>query len=912
LAAAATPLLVTSYDGRPIKVEGNPLHPFNLGACDRFAQASLLELYDPDRSAVPVERTPAERVTRTWEDFAGFCRERFSAPAACRGRGLAVVAEASSSPTLARLKARLRRKFPEGRWFEYEPLSRDNEREGTAAVFGVPYRTHFALDRAQVIAAFDADLLLAHPAALSYARQFAAQRTAQGGEMNRLYAVECAYSVTGAAADRRFPLAAALIGPALVRLLAELVVNFDLALPPQAGNLGGRLTAALGSPLDGLPLRALARDLREARGRGVIAVGPRQPPLAHALACLLNEALGNVGQTVFYTPEPDPERPSHMAAIREVAEAMRREEVDTLLVLGGNPAYDSPADLEFAQALEKVPVSVHLSLYEDETSQLCTWHLPRAHYLEAWGDVRTYDGTISIVQPLIEPLFAGKSAIEVLSMILDENPRSGYELVRETFDGLVRDPDRERAWRVALHDGLVANSAFSPTYPTPKWEVTGEIVGKLLSKNASEKETLEIVFGESHASFDGRFATNAWLQELPDPLTKLAWDNAAIVGPQTARSLGVDTGAVLRLSYRGRELEIPAYVMPGQAEDSVFLALGHGRRSPAGRGSGFDAYRLRHSASPHFDRGLRALFTGRRYRLACTQEHHIIDALGRRGEAQRLGRLVREGTLEEYRSDPEFARRRVHEPPLRSLWQEQEFSGHRWGMAIDLTACIGCNACVIACQAENNVPVVGKENVAVGREMHWIRIDRYFSGSADRPRVLFQPVACHQCEHAPCEEVCPVAATQHSQEGLNEMVYNRCIGTRYCSNNCPYKVRRFNYFNYHTQPPEIEKMLHNPEVTVRSRGVMEKCTYCVQRISAAKVRAGNERRPIRDGEITPACAQTCPTQAIVFGDLADPQSRVAKLRQSPRAYAMLAELNVRPRTHYLAKLRNPSEEEKTA
>ncbi len=929
---SAQGLLVTSFDGRPIKIEGNPLHPINAGATDAFAQASLLEMYDPDRSREPMRREPSPdggRAAQTWEAFAAFAKAHFAGLQSRGGSGLCILSEATSSPSVADLRRRLAAAMPEARWFVYEPFSERHARLGSAMAFGKPYRTQYAMDRADVIACLDADVLMTHPAAVKHARDWAAGRQVDrhgmrldgGGEMNRLYVVESGYSVTGSAADHRLAARPSRIAAILAALAGELIRR-GLELPDEAAALK---TVAGGLAQNGPEaafVERLAADLLAAKGRGLLAVGATQPPDVIALAHLLNAALGNVGTTVAYTPEPEDEtaaaagggtttshnpadEPEEIAALVAEMDAGR---VDTLLILGGNPVFSAPSDLEFAKRLAATPTSIHLSLYDDETSRACSWHLPRAHSLESWGDARAWDGTVSIVQPLIEPLHGGKSVIELLAMITGDEKTSGYDVARRTF-GQTSDAD----WNKALHDGLVTGSAWPKQTPAAK---TGDWLSRLvnrLSRPAAERrDALEIAFAPDSHVFDGRFANNGWLQEMPDPITKLTWDNAALLSPATAQRLGVDRGDVVRLASAHRSLEIPVFVLPGHADDCVTLTLGHGRQAAGrvGDGTGFNTYCLRLTQTMGFATDVAIEKTGRRYELVSTQDHQAMDtAVGRRETAKRVPILVREATVEHYKAPPDFAQHAVHHPPLKSLFAETTptHGEHRWAMAIDLSLCTGCGACLVACQAENNVPVVGKKEVGRGREMHWLRIDRYFGGEPATPRIVHQPVACHQCENAPCEQVCPVAATVHSAEGLNDMVYNRCIGTRYCSNNCPYKVRRFNWFNNHRNLTEVEKLAFNPGVTVRSRGVMEKCTYCVQRIAAVKIMAKNERRAIRDGEIVPACAQACPTRAIVFGDLSDPGSRASALHAADRAYAMLAELNIKPRTKYLAKLRNPGE-----
>jgi len=916
LAGVAAPLLVTAFDGRPIKVEGNPDHPCSLGAADVFAQASVLDLYDPDRSRAPVQRAGGQRVTRARADFDAFARDHFAALRRAGGSGLAVLSEATSSPTVLALRARLRAACPAATWHEYEPLSRDAERDGAGAAFGRPARLAPALERARVIVDLDADLLGSHPAALRNARQFArGRRPGAHGEVNRLYVVESAFSQTGTMADHRYATPSRLVQVVAARLAAELFLNLGLPLPAGAEGLRGALAPFLRHPHAAPYVPAMARDLLAHRGAGLVAAGAAQPAAVHALVATVNAALGNVGAAAVYLPDPDDApRPPHMEAIIDLADALDAGKVDTLVILGGNPAFDGPVDQDFGRLLGAARTSIHLGLHENETSRLCTWHVPRAHPLEAWGDARAWDGSLGVTQPLISPLFDGRTPAELLSLMVEEAPLSAHDLTRRTLRGLLGGDDAgfEARWRTLLESGVVADSA-----PPPLAALDGAAAARLATDgldpgvSGPTGPNMELVFARDPKLFDGRFANNAWLQELPESMSRLTWDNAALIGPATAERLGVKDGNVLRLKYRGRELELPALQVPGVADWSVLVQCGQGRTAAGrvGDGVGGNVYRLRTHQDPWFDLGLAIERTGRDQLLACTQEHFAIDVRGMRERGRRVGDLIREATVAEFAANPGFARHDADEKPSQ-LWREPHdyAQGHRWGMAIDLNACTGCNACVVACQAENNIPVVGREQVAKGREMQWIRMDRYFTGSAADPQAAHQPMACVHCENAPCEQVCPVAATVHSHEGLNTMVYNRCVGTRYCSNNCPYKVRRFNFFNYHKELGDLEKMAYNPEVTIRSRGVMEKCTYCVQRIEAVKIAAKNDRRPVRDGEVAPACAQTCPAQAIAFGDLNDPDSLVAKLHADERAYAVLGELNVRPRTAYLARLRNPNPE----
>ncbi len=922
LGGVAQGLLVTSYDGRPIKIEGNPNHPMNRGASDSFCQASVLELYDPSRSTSVVRRVDGRRSVSGWDDFSALARDLFGSLRSNDGAGFRVLSEATSSPSTISMRDFLLQTYPQARWVEYEPLSRDNEREGAILAFGRPYRTHLDLEKADVIVCLDADILMTHPASIRHARDFAAGRRADDGGMNRLYAVEATYTVTGSAADHRFAVPIHRI-PAMAGQLAAEIYRQGLDGPE------GRVPDEIAGLAASIPapafVRSIAEDLLRNREKSVIVAGPRLPAEGHALVHLLNDLLGNVGSTVRYTAEPDPGRPSHAEAIRSLAEEMRSGRVGTLLILGGNPAYDAPADLEFAKALEQVPAAIRLGLFEDETSRACAWHLPRAHYLESWGDARAYDGTISIVQPLIAPLYQGRTPIEVLSLVTNDSLSKGYDIVRRTLALRLNASDFEAAWSAALNDGVVPDTAFAATLPDPvkvpailsrfaaltSAPIPDGAAGANGGGGSGDSEALELVFCQDLKVYDGRFANNSWLQELPEPMTKMTWDNAALMSPATAASLGIKADDVVTLRYRGRSLDLPAYVMPGSAPGTVAVSLGYGRTGAGSVGDkvGANAYILRTSDAMEYGGGLAVAPAGRKHKLACTQEHHAIDLVGLRETNRRVGELVRSGDLETYTRHPEFAKEIVESPPPAPLWKEPDLTaGHQWAMSIDLSSCIGCGACALACQAENNVPVVGKEQVLKSREMHWLRIDRYFTGDPEDPAVVHQPVACVHCENAPCEQVCPVNATVHSKEGLNQMVYNRCVGTRYCSNNCPYKVRRFNWFNNHRDLAPIEKMVYNPEVTIRSRGVMEKCTYCVQRIEAVKISSKNEGREIRDGEIVPACAQACPSRAIVFGDLSDRNSRVAELHRHPRSYGMLAEINTQPRTLYMAKLRNPASE----
>lgn len=897
-------LLVTSYDGRPIKIEGNTNHPVNMGASTLREQASVLDLYDPSRSRSVVRREGGRRGVADSDAFAAAALPVLDGVKMRRGAGLRVLAEASASPTLARLRARMATELPEARWYEYESASRDNERSGAVIAFGAPLRTQFDLTHAAVVVSLDSDFLVEHPASVKLSRDFMASRRAESGSMSRLYVVESSFTNTGGVADHRFavrPSQIPAVASALVAELAARGVPVSAALASGAGQTSFRPAF----------VSRIADDLAGHRGRSLLLVGPGQDPAVHALAHAVNEALGNVGTTVTYTTVPDPERAStHAESIRALTDEMAAGGVEMLLVLGGNPAYDAPADVRFAEALARVPASVRLGLHEDETSALCAWHLPRAHYLESWGDARAWDGTVGPVQPLIEPLYGGRTPIELIAFVLDGHTTKGHELARDTFrSSFAADAiDPEAAWKQSLHDGVVRGSSWTtvPAAVRPD-AVSAAMAGLLGRAGEGGASALEGIFRPDIKVHDGRFANNSWLQECPDPMTKMTWDNAAVMSPATARSLGVGADDIVSVRAGGGAVDLPVYVMPGFAEGTIGLALGYGRSAAGdvGNGVGASVERLRTAEAMH-EAPVRIEKTGRRHGLACTQDHHPIDMVGLRAMHQRLGQIVREADLPTFQAHPGFAKEVVEHPELKSPWKEWEYEGHRWGMTIDLGACTGCGACVVACQSENNVPVVGRDEVRRSREMHWLRIDRYFVGPEEDPRVAHQPMMCVHCENAPCEEVCPVNATVHSNEGLNQMVYNRCVGTRYCSNNCPYKVRRFNWFNNFKDLSPVEKMVHNPDVTVRGRGVMEKCTYCVQRIEGAKIRAKNDGRVLQDGDIVTACQQACPTNAIVFGDLANPHAKAFGLHELPRSYGLLAELNTKPRTAYLARITNPA------
>jgi molybdopterin-containing oxidoreductase family iron-sulfur binding subunit len=893
LSGMATGVLVESHMGRPTKIEGNPDHPASLGASDIHAQASILTLYDPDRSQVV---SNAGRIT-SYSAFLNAVTPAIARQRVSRGAGLRFLTETVTSPTLAWQLLALLKEFPEARWHQYEPCGQHAARAGAMLAFGEYVETRYHFDKADVVLSLDADFLCSGPGAIRYARQFMARRRVRSpnDRMNRLYVVESTPSNTGAVADHRLAVRARDM-ESFARAIARQLTKAGMAGPGTEPTV----LAAHAKWVEGV-----VRDLERHRGACVVIAGAEQPPVVHWLVHAINHALGNVGTTVSYTDPVEARPEDQFQSLRELAADMRAGRVELLFILGGNPVYTAPVDLDFRGALGRVPFRMHLGLYDDETSAECHWQVNEAHYLETWSDARAFDGTATIQQPLIAPLYGGKSVHELLAAFTANPARPGYDIVREYWQTRFAARDFEKLWRRALHDGVVAGTALPPRKLTLKASLPP-------APARSADAGIEIVFRPDPNLYDGRFANNGWLQELPRPLTKLVWDNAALVSARTAERLGLRNEELVELRYDGRNLHAPAWIVPGHADDSITLHFGFGR-TRMGRvalGHGANAYALRTSGAPWFCAGVQVNPTGQKYALAVTQHHHSIDTSAVR---HRVQEIVREARVQEFRANPELFRvgsdkplPPLPNPPALTLYPERKYEGYAWGMAIDLTACTGCNACVVACQAENNIPIVGKDQVIRGREMHWLRIDRYYKGSLDAPDTVHQPVLCMHCENAPCEVVCPVAATVHSEEGLNDMVYNRCIGTRYCSNNCPYKVRRFNFFQYSDFHTPVLKLLRNPDVTVRSRGVMEKCTYCVQRINAARIEAEKEGRAIRDAEIVTACQAVCPSEAIVFGNINDPGSRVAKLKGTQLNYGLLTELNTRPRTTYLGRLRNPN------
>jgi MoCo/4Fe-4S cofactor protein with predicted Tat translocation signal len=883
LSGYASPILVESHLYRPTKIEGNEQHPASQGGTDIFAQASILGLYDPDRSQTIAYLGDV----RTWGMFQEAMRGPLSVQKGLQGAGIRILTPTISSPTLADQLGSLLKIYPQAKWHVYEPINRDNVLEGAKMAFGQPVETRYDFEKADVIVSLDADFLYpGFPGSTRYIRDFAKRRNPDSGNMNRLYVIESGMSSTGAKADHRLPIRASEIEKVAHNLSTHLPVN-----PPSGGVVGDN--PGFSGPI--------VQDLLTHRGSSVVIVGDHQPPVVHAFGHAVNQALGNIGKTVFYTDPVNANLVNQTESLKDLVGDMRDGKVDILIIMGGNPAYDAPTDLGFADALKNtnIPLRVHLGLHQNETAELCHWHVNEAHYLEAWGDTRAYDGTVSIVQPLIAPLYNGKSAHELVAILASQPDASGHDIVQAYWKKQHSGADFDAFWRKSLHDGWIEGTAFIPKQIALK-------ESKFAEPPFHGTDPIEINFRRDPCIYDGQFSNNGWLQELPKPMTKLTWENPVLVGPAMATRMGLKTEDMVELELNGKKVTAPIWIQAGHPDNSATVFLGYGRKRAgrAGTGAGFDMYPLRCSATPWFAPGVKITKTGETYKLASTQGYQTMDTPN--GATRPL---VRETTLDEYRKEPNFAKE--EEPPKElTLYKPYPYEKepYAWGMAIDLNACVGCNNCIVACQSENNIPVVGKEQVVIGRHMHWLRVDAYYQGDRDNPKAYFQPVPCMQCENAPCEVVCPVGATVHSTEGLNDMTYNRCVGTRYCSNNCPYKVRRFNFLLFQDWETPQYKMMRNPDVTVRSRGVMEKCTYCVQRISEHRIDSEREDRKIQDGELQTACQQSCPANAIIFGNINDPSSRVSKLKAGARNYSLLADLNTRPRTTYLAEIRNPNPE----
>ncbi|HMV82641.1 MAG TPA: TAT-variant-translocated molybdopterin oxidoreductase [Blastocatellia bacterium] len=914
LSGVASGLLVESHEGRPTKIEGNLDHPASLGATDIFAQASVLQLYDPDRSQSALKLGDP----RTWGDFLNELRTWLDGQRIKQGEGIRILTETLTSPTLAAQMKAVLAMFPKAKWVTYEPNSRDGARMGAQAATGQFVNTVYKFENAEVVLSLDADFLTNGPGSVRYAREFINKRRLTGGkqEMNRLYVAESTLTTTGAKADHRLPLKAGQVD-AFARQIANAV---GVAVPGGAGLDGEAQKFAT----------AVAADLLAHKGKSLVIAGEHQSKEVHALALAVNNVLGNIGSTVVLTDPIEINPMDQNAAVTELIGEMNAGKVEVLLILGGNPAYNAPnlpgQKHSFLEAMKKVANRVHMGLYNDETAANCPWHIAESHYLESWGDARAFDGTVSIIQPLIEPMYQTRTAHELLAAMVNQAGKSTLDIVKDYWKTQPQmSANFDQAWKQALNDGVIAGTAL----PAKTVSVNA---GATASSASAKSGQYEIVFRLDPHVHDGRFTNNGWLQECPKPINKVTWDNFAIISAKTAAKLSLAPNEepyhakakMLKLSHDGKELSLPAWIQPGQPDDTVTVYLGYGREraGQVGNGLGFNAYSLRTSSTPWIVADATLTAGEGTYQLASTQEHFNIDASGIETKAfipedndLTERHIVRTGTLEAYKKDPHSIHHGAHKPGKElTIYPNWQYEGYAWGMAIDMNACIGCNACVVSCQSENNIAVVGKELVTRGRYMHWLRIDTYFRGGEVNPEVYFQPMLCQHCENAPCEVVCPVNATVHDAEGLNVQVYNRCVGTRYCANNCPYKVRRFNYLLYGDWETGSLKNVRNPEVTIRSRGVMEKCTFCVQRIMNAKIESEKQGRLVADGEIQTACQTVCPTEAIVFGDVGiksnpngqAPQTQVAKLKAEPRNYEVLADLNTRPRTSYLAPIKNPN------
>ncbi|HEY6490131.1 MAG TPA: TAT-variant-translocated molybdopterin oxidoreductase [Terracidiphilus sp.] len=894
LPTGGVPLLVKSDAYRPIKVDGNPEHAYNRGASDVFSQGSLLDLYDPDRS----KHTTYRGENRDWAEFAQ--QLRLKAAASKDGTGIYFLSAAITSPTLARQWGEVQKAYPKAKLVQYDPAI-----AGTWLAKGV--NVQYDLTQADVIVSLDSDFVSSsdYPGFHKLVRDYAGRRKHPENGMNRLYAVESTTTTTGMKADHRLGLRASEV-PAFAAALAA-AVGAPGASAPQYAWTGEQQKF----------LDAVAKDLKASAGKSAVIPGLYTDESVAALALAINTAMGNVGKTVLVSSDPSIPLPSdQMGDFKALVAELNAGKVDWLVILNSNPIYNAPADLQFASAFNKANIVAHLGSHYDETGQQAHWHIPAAHYLESWSDARAYDGTVSVVQPMIDPLYGGKSAHEVFQTLLDEPMLSAYEAVRQTQRANIKG-DFETGWRKVLHDGWIADTTYA----------TGGAAKVSLSTTVplpASKDALEIIFRPDPNIYDGRYSNVGWLQELPKPVTSLSWDNAAIVSGAMLTKLGVEEDDIVELTVNGGKVKAPIMTAPGHPDNSVTAYLGYGREfaGRVGSGQGFDAYLIRTSGSPFYATGSIKKVDGK-WGIAITKSHYqdhrgpnltehgnqnwsleAVEALGPRG-------IIRYATLDEFKANPNFA----HEGDGRdtpdmgtSMFPNWTYPENKWAMSIDMNSCTGCNACIVSCYAENNIAVVGKQQVRIGRNMQWLRIDTYFEGDLAAPRAHFQPMTCQHCENAPCEQVCPVGATVHTPEGLNTMVYNRCVGTRYCSNNCPYKVRRFNFLLYSDFESESLKLMRNPDVSVRSRGVMEKCSYCVQRINAVKIETDKENRPIRDGEIVTACQQACPAQAITFGNLNDPNSRVSKLHAMQRTYQVIADQNTRPRTRYIAEVLNPNSE----
>ena len=894
-------VVIENHDERPVKVEGNEKHPTSLGKSNSFAQASTLEMYDPDRArGVKFEGNKVD-----WNEYLKFAKSINDG----NGKGLAVLMQESSSPTIKSLQEDFKKNLPNADWVVYESVNNENLYDGIELAFSKRLQPLYRLEKAQIIVSLGSDFLGVDDNNIYHTRKFAQNRNIvdENSTMNRLYVAESSISSTGSSADHRLNVPQ----HEMENLLAELAYELK--------QLGLRIEAKKVKSSNNLWVKAAAKDLFDGRGESIIIGGSSLSKEFHQLIALINY---NLKAPIDYYPL-NMSQVSSLKNFESLCKDMKDGKINNLIILGANPVYDSPVDFDFAESLKKVKNSVHLTNIIDETSKLCSWNIAMNHYFECWGDAMTYDGHVSIVQPQIMPLFDSKSIIQVLSPIVHSKEQSAYDSVKNVWKSkIIKSGNFEREWDKVLHDGLYKKPILKKVNVRPASKISTAV----LNNYSLDNDKFEIVFCPSSSVYDGRYANNGWLQEIPKPITSLTWDNAALISMKVAKKLNIKNGQMLEISVGDNTINIPAFITPGQNQKSITLELGYGRKfnGRIGNEVGFNVYPLRSSDSPSFILNGSIKVLNETYPLASTQDHHGLeddkyaapgfDDLANKETQSRIPELVKQSTLDYYKDNPDWVQKKVeqHKPDKNRSWADHSMynpdwdysKGPQWGMSIDLTSCTSCNACSIACQSENNIPVVGKQQVMNGREMHWIRIDNYFAGDPDNPEVSTQSVACVHCELAPCESVCPVAATTHSSDGVNQMTYNRCLGTRYCANNCPYKVRKFNFYNYTKDLPEVVQMAMNPDVSIRFRGVMEKCTYCYQRISSARITAENEGREIKDGDFQVACQQSCPADAIKFGDINDPNSEVSKAKRRNRDYALLAHLGTAPRTTYLAKIRN--------
>jgi len=897
-------IIIENHDERPVRVNGNEKHPSSMGKSNSFSQATTLNMYDPDRSRGV--RFNGKKVD--WSEYVKYGQSINNK----KGEGLAVLSQESSSPTMQFMHKEFKKIYPDADWIVYEPINNENLYKGIEKAFGKKLQPFNRLENAQTILSIGSDFLGVEDNSIYHTRKFALNRDLKDEKstMNRFYAVESFMTPTGSSADHRLNVPSHEFGIVLKELAGELK------------KLGLNINAKSMKTSNHLWIKTVAEDLMKDKGQSIIIGGSDLSPELHCLIAGINSQLE---APIDYYPL-DRSHVTSMKDFKALCEKMRKGLVDNLIILGGNPVYDAPADYNFEECLSNVKSSVHLSDFYDETSKHCQWNIAQAHFFESWGDAMTYDGYASVIQPQIRPLFDSRSALQVLTPVIFKEDRSSYDTIKKVWkDSIVKESNFERNWEKVLHDGVYSKSLIK----SKKVRSAKKVSTAVLSKDQIlETDKFEVIFTPSSSVYDGRYANNGWLQEIPKPITSLTWDNVAFISMKVAKKLNIKNGQMIQVSLGNASIKVPAWIVPGQNKKTITLELGYGREFSGriGSGVGFNVYPLRTSTNMGCAMNASIKVLNETYPIASTQDHYGFeeDKLAAPGfsnlsgdEVQsRIPDLVKQSTLEEYKKHPEFVQDIVesHKPDKKRSWAdhsmyniepEYDYSkGNQWGMSIDLTSCTSCNACSIACQSENNIPVVGKQQVMNGREMHWIRIDNYFSGDPDNPEVSTQSVACVHCELAPCEQVCPVGATTHSTDGTNQMTYNRCLGTRYCANNCPYKVRKFNFYNYTRDLPEVVQMAMNPDVSMRFRGVMEKCTYCYQRVSEARIKAENEHRELVDGDIKVACAQSCPADAIKFGDINDPNSEVSKAKRRNRDYALLGQLGTSPRTTYLAKIRN--------